>query len=228
MRIIILGVLILVSLGALLAASFLMSRVARQSAKVRQLTALLLFLLILPAPVEFLTGYTLATPYAGVVTPLVSMVAYVLELLLLWHWKNSKWNWNRLAAALGLGAPMFYLTVNFTGLALVFSVFLGANGFRPVAAGRLSSNLSYRVVTDHNLYGNTAYYAYQVYRNPAWFPLVEKRVARGPLECEDTQTDLGTGDFKLALHPPVEKAAIYVACIYRGAQSPPMKIDIFE
>jgi hypothetical protein len=223
-----LGVLILVSLGALLGASFLMRWVARQSAKVRRRAALFLFLLILLGPIEFLTGYTLASPYAGVIIPLVSLAAYVPGLLLVWHWQDSRWNWNRPAAALGLGAPVLYLVFNLRDLAIVFAVFLGTNGIHPVAEGRLSSNLSYRVVVDHSLYGGAAYYAYHVYRNPVWFPLVEKRIARGPLECEDSQADLARSDFKIALRPPVEKGAIHVACIYRGNPSPPMKIDFFE
>jgi hypothetical protein len=223
-----LGVLILVLIAALLGASFLIRWVARQSAKVRRRAALLLFLLILLGPIEFLTGYTLASPYAEVIIPLVSLVAYLLGVLLVWHWKDSKWNWNRPAAALGLGAPMLYLIFNLRDLAIVFAVFLGTNGIHPVAEGRLSSHLSYRVVVDHSLYGGAAYYVYHVYRNPVWFPLVEKRIARGPLDCEDSQADLETSDFTIALRPPVEKEAIHVACIYRGNPSPPMKIDIFE
>lgn len=225
MRVIALGVLFLILIGAFLAASFLVRRIARQSPKVRRRVAFFLFLLMLLGLIEFITGYTLAVPYASVVTPLVFLAAYVLELLLLWHWGHFKWNWNRVAAALGLGAPMAFFIADLRTLGLALAVFFGVNGFRPVAEGRLSSNLTYRVMIDHNLFG-TDYYGYHIYRNPAWFPLVEKRIARGPLECEDTQTDLKAGGFKLTLRPPIEKNAVRVACIYRGTESPPMKIDI--
>ena len=222
-----LGALILVLIGALFAASLLMRWVARRSQKTRGWSAVILLLLVLPGLAQLLTGYTLATPYAPVITPLVATVACALALLLAWHWKPSKWNWIRAASALGLGVPILYLIANLRDALLVIGLTLGTSGIHPVARGHIVPGLSYYVVVDHRLWGGTAYYAYQIYRNPTWLPVIHRQVARGSLdECVSGGAGIEAADFKFALKAPIENDAINLSCVDHGSESPPMRIPI--
>ncbi len=136
----------------------------------------LLLLAVLLAPLQFASDYSLATPFGPFAIYGVACLAYIVMMMVVWRR-------SRVAAGLGLALPGAPLLVGAHGILLAVAVGLGARGIRPVAEGRISPTVSYRIVLSHGLFGATPYYEYKIYRNPRWFPLIQKKVTNSALPC---------------------------------------------
>jgi hypothetical protein len=149
------------------------------------LTALLLLAVVL-APIQLATGYSLASVVAPLAIDGISFLAYLATMI-------AVWRKSRLVSVLGLAIPVIGLIAAGPGLLLVLS--LRTSRYFPVAEGRISPTASYRIFQRYSIWGGTPYYGFTIYRNPRWFPVIEKEAARGATPCgnELHDTTIGAG-----------------------------------
>jgi hypothetical protein len=204
---------IAILLALLWAGWVLVRKISELSARWQWGIAGCFLLMILLGVVQILTGYTVALPMAPVLTPVLAFVAYILGIFLLCHK-------SRIAAATGIIIPAVLLLSTLVrlgrGLVVVLVVILAMGGFVPIAYGRISPRLSYQIVERRGLINDTPMDEFTIYRNPRWFPLMQKRVARGRLPC-------GPGD---AISPDPTEQSVKITCDSTKQGFPPLVVPL--
>ena len=171
------ALILFVVLAAFLWAGWaLMRSVALLSARWQWGSAALLAFLMFLEGVQWYAGYALAMPMAPLLTMIFGLISYVLGLFLLWYK-------NRAAALIGFAVPLYFIFRLGRGLIVILLLLVGMGGFLPDKRGRISPTLSYQTARAHALIGGAAFEQYRIYRNPRWFPLMQKRITTGPLPC---------------------------------------------
>ncbi len=173
------------------------------------LTALLLLAVVL-APIQLATGYSLASVVAPYAIDCISCLAYLATMI-------AVWRKSRLVSVLGLAMPVMGLIAAGPGLLLVLS--LRTSRFFPVAEGRISPTASYRIFQRYSIWGGTPYFGYVIYKNPRWFPLVEKEVTLGAMPCGNGLNDAAIGRGR-------DETVVLITCRNPGTGDQPMEIPL--
>jgi hypothetical protein len=171
------GLLLLGFLGVLLCSSWiLMRKVAQLSTQCQIIVAAPLFCIILLAPVQLGSGYSLASAWGPLVSAIVTCTACLLLLFLLWRK-------SRIAVCMILAVPILFSNVS---LALAIELLMMANDASRVstAEGRISPIASYRIVRDPGIWGGADEpYKYEIFENPRRLPFIWKEVVHDRVPC---------------------------------------------
>jgi len=179
------ALILLVVVAAFLWASWvLMRNVAKLPTRWQWSIAAALVFLILLEVMQLFSGYALAIPGAPFFTVVFAVIAYVLAMFFLWQKLP-------LAGIIGLALPLVFIR---RGLLVVLLLIVATGGFLPSGWGRISPTLSYQIVESRGMIGRGTVLQYRLYRNPRWFPLIQKRVRVGLMLCPDATFEPGTNE----------------------------------
>jgi hypothetical protein len=164
----------------------------------RRLIVLAVLLVITAVgPVELLSGWALAIPVLSGVAFGLSSVAYILAIIAAWvcaDGPRSRWlgrGFSIVLALPGLGLAISLLK-DPIGLLVVLAFALGTRE-QSRASGRISATLTYKTSTISRAGEKSTSEAYEIYRNPRWFPLIRTSVGEGPTDCESGRVTFSPG-----------------------------------
>jgi hypothetical protein len=167
---------------------------------------------------EYVTGYYLAIPHPGIATCVAAIGAYYLAMFLLLFGKRMAWRLNRIVAIVGICTPIL-AAIFLPGIFLVALFAVASDTNKPVFHGRVSPTVSYKIWEDEGFNGGT-HYSYAIYRNPHWFPFLQKEVAKGPtLTCYPPSQEVG-------VHPGRNTNTVSLWCRSDGTESAPQEISL--
>lgn len=172
------GILLLGFLVELLYYSWiLMRKVASLDTRWQFCVAALPICLILLVPIQFFSGYSLASVWGQLIIVAVACFANVLLMFLLWHKSRTTF-------IEGLAVSVSFWIGSYFGCFAVLLTAVGNASTVPAAEGRISPIASYRVVQDLGIWGGVPQsYTYEIYRNPRWLPFVWKEVMHERVPC---------------------------------------------
>jgi hypothetical protein len=172
------GLLLLGFLIVLVCSSWLLMRkIASLRARWQFCVAAPSVCLILLVPVQFISGYSLASVWGPLIVIAVACFANVLLMFLLWHRSRD-------AFVVGLMISLSFWAGSFIGCLVLLAGLVGNSSTILAAEGRISPIASYRVVQYPGIWGGaTQTYTYEIYENPRWLPLVWKKVIHDTVPC---------------------------------------------
>ena len=185
----------------------------RQLAKRIWVALLLLFLMSL-APAESRTGYTVSLSFGPALVLLLSVGAYLLEVILVW----------RESRAFGAVGIFAFLAVLVLALLDLYP-WIDESSISQLMSGRLSPTLSYRVVPTEGGFG-AHYYAIEEYTNPSRFPIVQTLIARGVLPCGGTEDEIRSHRVVPSISLGPNANTLHVVCVYRDSAIAPSSEDV--
>jgi hypothetical protein len=185
-------ILLLIVAGFLWAGWALMRSVAKLAPRRQWGSAAILLLFILLEAVQWFAGYTLAIPMAPLLTMVFGIIAYILGVFLLCLKSPA-------AAAIGITVPLFFIVFLVGRGFILLVLFVGMEGFVPDDWGRVSPTLSWQTFRGHAPIGGSAFEGYKIYRNPAWFPLIQKKVTNGSMPCQKGMFSRGRDEHSIQI-----------------------------
>jgi hypothetical protein len=174
------------------------------------------------APIQLFTGYSVAFRHAPAVIYLLSIAAYFLAMILLWRGKRTVKHLNRIMAAINIVIPLICVTLSPMLLLVLLIVIFETNGIGPLAEGRISPTISYQIFVVQDL---TTHYEYKIYRNPRWFPLIQKEVGSGEPPC-GPPAFVSVRPEDISVHLDRNEHTLSMSCRYNRKEFTPVEIPL--
>jgi hypothetical protein len=150
------------------------------SPKLRIVAFVALLILASIVPIRIFTGWAPAGPvFVAVGLYALSLIAYFVLIFAAWRIArrpNARWPASVLSFLLTI--PLLFLVNPFWIFVAVLSM-PGAN----LTSSRISPMLTYQISEQQALFSGTKFDSYEIYKQPVWFPVIQRKMANGPTNC---------------------------------------------
>jgi hypothetical protein len=190
----------------------------------RRISVVLLFLFLMSlVPIQYLTDYSVSLSFGPGLILALSLGACLLEEILVWREKRvfGLAGIPGLVGALALFVGLFFSSGWMFDLAATPSLF-------PLASGRLSPVLSYRITVAQSIIGASKFYRYEIYTNPLRFPFVQRRIQSEPVPwgCQDPDA-LASRRIVPEVFLGPDAKTLHLTCVYPGGETrPETSVDV--